>query len=208
MPCNHKFLSHLNLERINYEPTTLIVGSFNPVWPDSNTAGWFYGRTLESCFWDVLPRLYGEPSLIKAGPEAWQEFCRDKKIALTDLISTIEDADENSKKHQSILGGFSDKAIMYNFEDFAFTNIIKILQNHPSIQNVYITRGITEAFWRHLWNPAARYCNLNHLHERKLLMPSDDSAYHHEAHNEKNPGDVIHRLEDYILRRWKGEWHF
>lgn len=45
MPCNHKFQEDLNLERLDFKPTTLIVGTFNPEWPDGNQAQWFYGRT-------------------------------------------------------------------------------------------------------------------------------------------------------------------
>lgn len=36
MPCNHKFLEFLNLEKLDFTPTTLIVGTFNPEWPDTN----------------------------------------------------------------------------------------------------------------------------------------------------------------------------
>ena len=209
MPCNHKFQSYLNLERLDFEPVTLIVGSFNPEWPAGNTAEWFYGRTADNYFWDVLPRLYGEQSLINATPTEWKQFCRDKQIALTDLISSIDDADQSNKEHNKMMGGFSDKAIQYNFDDFVYVDIVKLLQHHPTIKNVYITRGITEAFWRHLWNPIAYHCNVNKLHERKLLTPSgEDTVYQHSAHNHQHPDDVIPLLQDYILKRWQGEWHF
>jgi len=45
MACNHKFIEYLNLENLDFEPTTLIVGTFNPEWPAGNQAEWFYGRT-------------------------------------------------------------------------------------------------------------------------------------------------------------------
>lgn len=206
MPCHHKFLEYLQLDKIDFEPEKLIVGSFSPQWPAGNTAEWFYGRTVTNYFWDILPRLYGEASLLHAGPEAWKQFCRDKKIALTDLISTIDDADEENSAHHKILGGFSDKAIMHNFDDFEFTDVVKLLREHPTIKHVYLTRGITEAFWRHLWNPVAYYCNHNQLHEHILLSPTDDAMYHHGAYNDQHPDKVIHRLEDYLLMRWREEW--
>lgn len=208
MACPHKFQKDLYLEGLDFEPDTLIVGTFNPAWPASNAAGWFYGRTKDTCFWDVLPRLYGQPSLIDAGPADWKAFCRDHKLALTDLIASIDDADPDNAKHNKMLGGFTDEAIMHNFDDFDYVNIVQLLQRHPTIRNVYITRGITEAFWRHLWNPVVHYCNANGLHTRILLPPSALSDYQHAAYNKENPGNVISSLEDYILMRWQRDWHF
>ncbi len=208
MPCNHKFQKYLNLDLLDFEPETLIVGSFNPEWPEDNHAEWFYGRTEENYFWDVLPRLYGGASLINATPAEWKQFCHDKKVALTDLISSLDDADPSNPKHRKILGGFSDKAIEFNFDDYIYVNIVKLLQRHPTIKNVYLTRGMQEAFWRHLWNPIAYYCSRNNLRERKILTPTADSDYHHQAHNEDNPTNQIPLLADYLLHRWQSEWHF
>ncbi len=208
MACNHKFQHQLELQDLDFEPTTLIVGSFNPAWPANNTADWFYGRTDENCFWEVLPRLYGEASLIDATTEARKQFCKDNKIAFTDLISAIGDAEPDNPEHVKMIGGFSDKAIAYNFEDFDFVNIVGILKSNPGIRNVYITRGVTEAFWRHLWNPVAHYCSVNKLHERKLLTPDGSADYHHKAYNTQHPENAIPLLEDYILMRWRQEWHF
>ena len=208
MPCNHKFRKHLTLERLDFDPETLIVGSFNPEWPDSNTAQWFYGRTANTYLWDVLPRLYGESSLMEAPVAEWQAFCRRNKIAFTDLISAIDDADPATKNHERMMGGFSDNALVYNFDDFVFTNVSGILKKHPSIRNVYLTRSVTEAFWRHLWNPVAHYCSVNNLRERKILSPDDSVAYHHSAWNQENPDQTITALPDYILMRWQQDWHF
>jgi hypothetical protein len=208
MPCNHKFQKYLNLDSLDFEPTTLIVGTFNPEWPEHNTAEWFYGRTDTCYFWDILPRLYGEQSLLNAHTTEWKQFCKDKKIALTDLISAIDDAEQNNKAHNRMLGGFSDDAIEYNFDGFEFVSIAGLLKRNPSIQHVYLTRTITDAFWRHLWNPVAHYCNHNKLSERKLLTPTTEAAFHHEQHNRDQPGDTVQRLEDYVLRRWSKEWHF
>lgn len=207
MPCHNKFSKYLQLQLLDFEPETLIVGTFTPEWPQ-NDIPWFYGRTNNNYFWDILPRLYGEPSLLNAGPDAWKQFCKDKKIALTDLIATIDDADETKKAHPKVLGGYSDKALIYNFEDFVFNDIVKLLKQYPTIKSVYLTRAITESYWRHLWNPAAIYCNHNNLHERKLLTPADEAMYHHSAYNDQHPDKLIHRLEDYVLMRWREEWHF
>lgn len=207
MPCNHKFQSELDLGSIDYPPVTLIVGTFIPPLPVGEPVEWFYGKLSNNHFWNVLPRLYGEASLMTAIPNEWKQFCRDKQIAFTDLISSIDDADPSSPADIKILAGFSDKAVEYNYEDFTFINIVQILQRNPSIKNVYITRGITDAFWRHLWNPVMQYCNRNGLHERRLVSPSDTSVHQHGAYNDQNPENQISLLEDYILMRWRQEWH-
>lgn len=206
MPCDHKFQSYLSLEKIDFEPTTLIVGTFVPVWP-AGTAEWFYGRTASNYFWDVLPRLHEEPSLINATPEEWKSFCNAKQIAITDLISCLDDADADNTQHVKALTNAPDQAVVYNFDDFSFVNIVQLLKKHPSIKNVYLTRGITEAFWKHAWNPVVQYCSVNNIRERKLLTPTTESDYQHGAYNTEHPDEIIGKLEDYILMRWAQEWH-
>ena len=208
MACTHKFRNYLDLEQLDFEPTTLVVGTFNPEWPESNRAQWFYGRTANNYFWDILPRLYRQGSLINATHIEWKQFCHDKQIAITDLISSIDDANPDNPKHHKMLGGFSDNAIVHNFDDFSYINIVQLLRLNPSIKNVYFTRGVTEAFWKHLWNPVTHYCNHNNIRERKLLTPSGEAIYQHEEYNNQNPENQILLLEDYILMRWLQEWHF
>ena len=208
MPCDHKFKEYLDLDKLDFEPTTLVVGTFNPAWPASNNAEWFYGRTDESYFWHVLPRLYGTESLLDKRATEWKLFCKEHKIALTDLICCVEDANEGNKAHSKILGGYSDKALVYNFDDHEYVNIVNLLKRYPSIKQVYITRGVTEAFWRHAWNPVMRYCNANEIRERKLVTPSDEVIYHYNTYNNEHAGEEIPDIKDYILMRWREEWHF
>ncbi len=140
-------------------------------------------------------------------PAEWKLFCRKKQIAITGLIKSIDDADPDNPGHVKILAGSDDKAIAWHFDDFVFVNILQLLQRHSTIRNVYLTRGITESFWRHVWNPVMQYCSLNNIHERRLLPPSAAPLYQHEAHNNENPDRAIPLLEDYILMRWQQEWH-
>ena len=214
MPCDHKFINDLDLERLDFELSTLIVGTFHPSWPENNNVKWFYGPIRDAegrrinDFWDVLPRLYGERRLIDADPAEWKQFCHDKRIAITGLIRSIEDADPGNKEHIKILAGGDDKAIVYHFDDFIFTDILSILRKNPGIKNVYLTRGVTESFWRHIWTPVMQYCKQNNIHERRLMTPTTVSHYHHEAYNKENPDKAIPLFEDYILMRWGQEWHF
>ena len=195
MACKHKFYEELSLQHLDYEVETLVVGTFNPEWPVKNTAEWFYGRTQSNNFWEVLPRLYGETSLIDAGPLEWKDFCRTHLIAITDLISCIEDADKDKADHVEWLGGYGDQQIVKNFKKFEFTPIDKILENRPSIKHMYLTRGAT-GFWKRL------------SHAKSLLTPSDWARIQHRRFNKRNPQQVIERLPDYILSRWQAQWHF
>src|SRR5439155_10013157 len=121
----------------------------------------------------------------------------DKRIAITGLISSIDDADPANQEHINLLNGFADKGIVYHFDDFEFTNVVRLLKDHPTIKSVYFTRGIIEAFWKHLWNPVMQYCKLNGIHERRLITPSTEASYHLEAYNKEHPEPPLERLEDY-----------
>jgi hypothetical protein len=207
MSCDNKFKNYLTLDRLDFKPATLIVGTFDPEWPGDPANEWFYGRTHDNSFWDVLPRLYGDPSLIHGTPAHWKRFCHSKQIAITDIISGIDDADQDNKEHARALACYADKAFAHHFDDFNYVNIVALLRKHPSIKNVYLTRGVTEAFWRHIWNPVMQYCAQNQIRERKLISPLKEVSYQHELYNTSNPDNVIPKLDDYILMRWQQEWH-
>ncbi|MCA0364019.1 MAG: hypothetical protein LCH67_08245 [Bacteroidetes bacterium] len=213
MACNHKFLNELTLDNLDYKPTTLIVGTFNPSLPETNQAEWFYGRTHDehgnqnNNFWDVLPRLYQEESLINATPMQWKTFCRNKKIAITDLISSIQDADPNTPNHINILKTYSDKEIATKFNQQIPVDIVQLLIDNPSIENVYLTRGTGETFWRRLWNPVLLYANNNNIYEARLLTPSGYAFYQQGKYNRLHPDNPIPNLADFILSAWSDVWH-
>ena len=212
MPCPHKFLNHLFLETLDFQPTTLIIGTFNPAWPETNTARWFYGRTHDAHgrqnnnFWAVLPRLYGEESLIRAPREDWQDFCKRHAIAITDLIAGIDDADEANPEHRRLLAGYSDKEIAESFHRHAFVDVPALLAAHPAIRNIYLTRGATDSFWKRLWLPVQQYAARRGIRAETLLTPSGYASYQLQAHNQKNPGARIGSVEDYVLMRWREVW--
>ncbi len=208
MPCEHKFQSYLNLERLDFKPTTLIVGTFNPLWPAKNDAQWFYGRTRRNHFWNVLPRLYGEASLADRTPMEWKAFCARHQIAITDLISCILDADQDNSTHDNILGSYSDKKISESFNEFEFTDIVSLLKNHPTIKNIYLTRG-SDPFWNNLWAPVDAFVTQEERRTNKMILtPSSYARFSKAAHNRNNPDLRFNGpLNDYILERWQYHWH-
>lgn len=204
MPCQHKFYDYLKLRNIDFEPETLLVGTFNPE-VEGNKAEWYYGR-FDNNFWDVLPRLYGSKSMRCSTPNEWKGFCKEHKIAITDLICSIEDADMNKKENVAKLKTFSDKLIANDFKNFEFNKVDNLLSNHKTIKNVYLTRGISDTFWKNLWKPIEKYSNENDLHEARLITPSGYAFYQQAKYNKLNPTQPL-SLEDFILEDWKSKWH-
>lgn len=208
MACVHKFAAFLDLESLDFGPETLIVGTFNPSWPKENAATWFYGRTETSLFWEILPRLYGAASMIDRPAAEWMKFCADKKIALTDLIRRLGDAEPENPAHVKMLAGYSDDAIAHNFDDFEYVDIVGLLRKQPSIRHVYLTRGISQVFWRHLWNPVMHYCSVHHIHERRLLTPTADARLLEGMAHLDDPDQKIEYPDAYLLKKWRKAWHF
>jgi hypothetical protein len=172
MPCPHKFFADLNLDRIDFEPLTLIVGTFNPAWPANNAAGWFYGRTRNNYLWDVLPRLHGQPDLRNSGPDDWKAFCRVNRVALTDLLAVILDANEDDPAHRKLLGNYLDSDIATKFREFEFTDMAALLEANSSIRQVYLTRQPGIPLFDSRWALVEQFAGEHPergLHVRQLL---------------------------------------
>lgn len=212
MACQHKFYDYLNLGRLDFEPTTLIVGTFNPSWPAGNNASWFYGRThdeygnLNNSFWDVLPRLYGEESLINATHIEWKQFCHYKRIAITDIIQSIDDVNEQIPAHVNMMRGYSDDDIADNFYDFDITNLVRLIRNHPSIINAYVTRSYSATFWKQKIYPLKWFCEATGRNLKPVLTPSGFAFREQSRYNRLNPNNQFD-LSDFIKYRWEQVWH-
>lgn len=207
MPCRHKFYDDLYIEYAkDWNPTTLIVGTFNPEWPEKNYAQWFYGRTENNLFWTVLPGVYNQQSLICSNKESWVSFCKENKIALTDLISCIKTADASNEDHYSIVASYSDSSIAKHFskkEDLDLVNIVEILKVNPSIKHVYLTRGANPGLWKKLWEPVREYCIQNDISVNELLTPSGNARFQFRAEDRIE----YDTLSAFVIQKWKGKWH-
>jgi hypothetical protein len=207
MPCHHKFIRHLNLQQLDFEPETLIVGTFNPD-IDGNQAEWFYGRVANNYFWDVLPRIYGEDSLRNGFTHHnWKGFCNRRKIAITDLITSVNDADLQDDAHRSLLLGYGDNEIANNFHDFTYTNIVGLLQENENIQNIYLTRQAGNMFYDNLWQPVYDHCIASGKFVKTLLTPSASARFQIGNFRNLHPDDQT-PLRNFIMESWEGQWHF
>lgn len=200
MPCLHKFAKDLHLGCIDFKPTTLIVGTFNPAWGNlGNTAEWFYGRTRNNYFWEVLPKLYGEPSLRQGSPAEWKMFCRKYRVALTDLIAGIDDANSNNPAHVEFLKNYRDDLITRHFKCFTFVDIPNLLAKQPTITHVYLTRRISDPFWRRLWQPVEDYCQHRGIKSQTLLTSSGSARF-------QIPKGIKISLGEFIFEQWQQQW--
>lgn len=193
MPCIHKFYEDLQLEYVNWEPRTLFIGTFNPEWNEceNNYADWFYGRTANNEFWCILPKVYGQPSLMMGNRESWINFCRANAIAITDIIEQI-DADANNPNHRNAICKFKDEDLE-NFE-VQLNDIPMILNNYPSINQICITRSTPNAFWDACLNATVEYVNGNpdrNILVRRLRSPSRGSRR-----------GVVGNFCDFLSNRW------
>ncbi len=201
MPCKHKFHKYLNLNNLDFIPTTLIIGSFNPEWPINNYSDWFYGRVKNNYFWEILPRIYSYDNLRKKTLIDWISFCKINKIAITDLISCINDADESNLNHVNLLTSFSDDSICKNFIDIDFVDIINILERYKSIVNVYFTRKTDVSLIGQKISKLENHLDMKKIRYNELLTPSGGARY------QMTKGSGI-KLNDFIFNKWKEKWHF
>jgi len=206
MTCNHKFMDYLNLTKIKFNPIIIIVGTFNPTWPLSNKAEWFYGRTQNNYFWDVLPKLYKEQSLIRSGRKEWTAFCERHKIAITDLISSIDDADMKNEKHYDYLQDYSDSNIIKHFKNITNVDIVSLLRKYKTVKAVYFTRSCSDSYWKKLWKPIKEYCDANDIKCKTLLTPSGNARFQLSRYKKLNPKESGIELSDFILKKWKEQW--
>lgn len=205
MACRHKFYEYLTCTNINYKPRILIVGTFNPEWPTDNYADWFYGRTKNNYFWEVLPRMYNENSLRNSDQSSWKQFCIQKNIAITDLISSINDADIENPIHQNVISNFKDTEFSKTFNDFQMTNVIEILQNIPTIEKVYFTRNSGLSLFDNQINEIKLYCLNNQIYFSHLLTPSANARFQMRGWVPQLP-NLERNLSNFIFEKWLFNW--
>jgi hypothetical protein len=169
MPCHHKFIQDLQLQYVDWEVKTLFIGTFNPGWSEcaNNYAEWFYGRTQRNEFWCILPTIHENVSLLNGNRNSWIEFCRRNGIAITDIVASINDADPAIAAHRNAICKFKD-AELPNF-DITINDIPAILENHPSIKQICITRQQPlPPFWDNCFTELYLYLEQNPQREIEL----------------------------------------
>ena len=168
MACSHKFINDLLLQYTDWEVRTLFVGTFNPAWEvcSNNYASWFYGRTANNDFWNILSLIHGEATIDNGNRNEWIEFCRRNNLAVTDVLKNIIDADEQNVNHQRAICKFKDDELT-NFQ-VQTNDIPRILRDKTEITQVCITRQTLPLFWERCFSQTFEWIN-NHP-ERNITV--------------------------------------
>lgn len=155
----HKFANH----KIQNNTKILILGTFNPD-VDGNKAVFFYGRP-QNHLWKLLPLIFGENNLKKGSIDKKKLFMKKHKIDFADLIYEVEIEKGQETNYED---KYLDKRVKKWF------NIVKLLENDPSIKEVYFTRKTFVAIpnMKIKIDEIKDYCDKNNLKFECLETPS------------------------------------
>lgn len=182
MSCQHRFYDILIPQQVGLK--FIFIGTFNPVWDavNANNANYFYGRAT-SLFWCILPHAFNKNCLIDKERTEWEEFCVSEKIALTDLISCVRNADYNNKEHIDLLTlGFKDENLdkkvdgqfVFNL-DFTTQQLKQLIDaNKQTLKGVFFTRTTNQGISRiwTQWQHISEYCQQLDIYYNGLPTPS------------------------------------
>ncbi|OGS71125.1 MAG: hypothetical protein A3G95_08905 [Flavobacteria bacterium RIFCSPLOWO2_12_FULL_31_7] len=174
MACRHRFYDKLSPD---WELEYLFVGTFNPSWDFNNAeqADYFYGRN-RNFFWRILPEVFENESLKNNHLIDKIEYLRKNKIGLTDLIISVENANESSKVDvDNLTIGFSDNVLNNYILEFNTENIINLItKNSKTIKGVFLTRSTLNNInqIRDEWAEIERFCLKNKINTNRLLTPA------------------------------------
>ena len=182
MVCNHKFYGNEELIGLlpNWKCKTLIIGTFNPEnkFHSTNTANFFYQRS-RNYFWDVLPLLSNIQSIEKTNKSNQIEYLKKFEIGITDLLISIQDADENNNDHIKSISTVKDEDIE-RFNDFNWnTNPILQFLKEQKIKAVFFTKlgnpnaiHVYENTFENQMRKIEDFCETNDIYCRRLHSPT------------------------------------
>lgn len=145
MACLHRFFGKhiINSLLPNWEFEYLFIGTFNPAWNFNagQSAPYFYGRTRNNYFWDLVPDIWDNKKMRNSNPVDWEQFLQQKGIGITDIIKGIKDADQNNEQHVTWLKDKSDTGLV-RFQNINWnTSEIHALinSNKKKLKGIFIT---------------------------------------------------------------------
>lgn len=179
MPCTHKFFGHSTHLSGNkgllpdWPADTLIIGTFNPenLWAPHNDAGYFYGRS-RNYFWRILPLLSNSTPINRQDVQSQITFLKKNRIACTDLLISINDAEINQPEHIAYIKNFEDDAIG-KFKNLTWNTVhIKDYIVTHNIQAVYFTKLGGNGIFEEQIRDIEEFCKTNNKHSNRLFTPS------------------------------------
>lgn len=144
MACQHRFLGLHQPDSLlpDWEIDYLFIGTFNPAWnfPGRQAAPYFYGRVDNNYFWDLVPELWDEDRMRGAAENVWIDFLQGKRIGITDLIVSIDDANEADEEHNKWIREVKDKDLI-RFKNIQWNSesITAFIEDLPTLKGIFIT---------------------------------------------------------------------
>lgn len=145
MACLHRFLGKhiINSLLPNWQFEYLFIGTFNPAWNFNagQSAAYFYGRTRNNYFWDLVPDIWDNRKMRNATPTDWELFLQQKGIGITDIIKGIQDADPDNEQHVTWLKDKSDIGLV-RFQNIEWNTpeILSLINNEEiKLKAIFIT---------------------------------------------------------------------
>jgi hypothetical protein len=141
MSCLHRFLNYHREDLFpSWKIKYLFIGTFNPSWnKPGNNADYFYGRS--NYMWQLLPRFFGEQSLIHSSTEDKILFCKKHEIGFTDLVLKVNNVDYDNALHKKKILSFKDKDLLFFRQNLSFNtnNILNYIDNQLKLNRIYFT---------------------------------------------------------------------
>jgi hypothetical protein len=195
--CLHKFDEDLQLDYVTWEVNTLFIGTFNPgCCKEGNSAEWFYGRIKRNMFWNTLGHIYEQNPLLgtEGNPADWKAFCKRNKIAVTDLIKSVNKV-VTDDLIQALCNNFSDSKLepLILQDNVIPARISNLIEQSPKLQSlkcVYFTRATTNKAWNILWVPIANVCKQRKIHKVKLVTPGGFNYFKFSKNFLKTPANL------------------
>ena len=182
MACRHKFHNRKYFEGLLplWKCSTLIIGTFHPessYFINSQTD--FYYQQANNHFWTVLPQLIGMEPIEKSATDCQIDFLKKQNIGLTDLLISINDADEQCKFHKVLISKGRDD-VFEKFKEFTWNTklIIEYIKN-ANVNAVLFTKigtpdkiKISTNSFEYQMRIIESYCQSNNIYHQRLHAPS------------------------------------
>ncbi|SDF93779.1 hypothetical protein SAMN05421827_102182 [Pedobacter terrae] len=196
MPCPHRYLGlHLPASLLpDWEIDHLFIGTFNPLWdrPNALNAVYFYGRS--AYFWDAVSIFFEDTTYAfdRNDRQAMVDFCKRHRMGFTDLILSVEDADQQNQDHRKKIYSVKD-VDLESFDQIVWnTDNIKdfLAQKRPA--NIYFTLLSTDG--RSLFSP-----QILKIEQEALQLGINNSRLH--SPTGARLGNGVPRLHQ-LVERW------
>ena len=182
MSCIHKFNDTKDFKGLipKWDFDKLVIGTFNPSnnFHKSNSANFFYQRK-RNYFWDVFPLFYNSKPIPKEDVNLQKSFLKVNKIGITDILTSINDADKNISNHIQLISTVKDDDLE-KFSSFNWNtkNIINIIDENR-VKEVYFTKlglfdqiNVNENTFEFQIRLIENYSTKNNIYNKRLHSPT------------------------------------